>query len=53
MSGPIALLTSLPPCANEPNIAVSICKNENNFAASGGSVLSSASVLNGGLNIKK
>ncbi len=43
MSGPIALLTSLPPCANEPKIAVRTCKNEKSLAASGGSMLANVS----------
>jgi len=43
MSGPIALLTSLPPWANEPNTAVSICKNEKSLAASGGSTCANSS----------
>ncbi|KYM99291.1 hypothetical protein ALC62_09933 [Cyphomyrmex costatus] len=35
ISGPIALLTSLPPCAKLPNIAVRTCKKANNLDTSG------------------
>lgn len=35
ITGPIALLTSLPPCAKLPKMAVRICSHENSFACSG------------------